>query len=54
MIQNKDSTSRVHACESLVHPALLAFAFAAYTYGRALARWNFLLHAAKQNNSEFH
>ena len=53
-------------CESCVHPALFAFAFAAYAYGCAFARAgilycmllrkimtprNFL--SLKQNNSEF-
>ena len=42
-------TSRVHACETRDHSAL--FAFAAYAYGCSFARWNFLLHAAKENNS---
>ena len=53
MIQNRESTSRVHACESCVHPALFAFAFAfsSYAYGCAFARWHFLLHAAKENNN---
>ena len=42
----------MRACESRAHPALFAFALAAYAYGRALSLWNFLLHAAKQNNSK--
>ena len=50
MIQNRESTSRVHACESRVHP-VFAFAFAAQWYGCAFACWNFLLHAAKKNNN---
>ena len=61
MIQNRESTSRVHqgefirpgvhACESRVHATLFALAFAAYAYGCAFALWNFLLHAAKKNNN---
>ena len=44
--------SRGRACESRVHPALFAFAFAAYAYGCAFARWEFfLLHAAKKNHN---
>ena len=49
MIQNRESSSPVHACESGGHSAL--FTFAAYAYGCAFARWNFLLHAAKKNNN---
>ena len=41
----------MRVCESRVHPALFAFAFASYAYGCAFARWNFLLHAAKNNNN---
>ena len=51
MIQNRESTSCVHACEPRVHLALLAFAFAAYAYGCTFARWNFLSLAAKKNNN---
>ena len=42
VIRNRESTSRVHACESRVHLALFTFAFAAFAYGCAFARWNFL------------
>ena len=51
VIQNRESTSRVHACESRVHLALFAFAFAAFAYGCPFARWNFLLHATKKTNN---
>ena len=51
MIKNRESTSRVRACESRVHPALFAFAFAVYANGCAFARLNFSLHAAKKNNN---
>ena len=51
VIQNRESTSRVHACESRVHRALFTFAFAAFAYGCAFARWNFLLHATNKNNN---
>ena len=53
MIKNRESTSRVRACESRVHPALFAFAFAfaAYANDCAFACWNFSLHAAKKNNN---
>ena len=51
MIQNRESTSRVHACESRVHLALLAFAFEAFAYGCTFACWNFLSLAAKKNNN---
>ena len=57
--------SRGRACESRVHPALFAFAFAAYAYGCAFARWEFFycmplrkiitprkFLSLKQNNSE--
>ena len=47
MIENRESTSRVRACESRVHPSLSAFAFAAYANGCAFARWKFSLRAAK-------
>ena len=30
VMQNRESTSRVHACEARVHPALFILAFAAY------------------------
>ena len=48
MIQNRESTSRVHACESRVHPALFTFA---YAYGCSFAHWNFLLRASKRINN---
>ena len=48
MIMNRESTSRVRACESRVHPALSAFAV--YANGCAFARLNFSLHANKKNN----
>ena len=43
----------MRACESRVHPALFAFAFAfaVYANGCAFARLNFSLHAAKKNNN---
>ena len=49
-LENKESTSSVHACASRVHPALFAFAFAAYAYGCAFTRSHFLLHTAKRLN----
>ena len=49
VIQNRESTSCVRACESRVHPDL--FVLASCAYGCAFARWNFLLHAAKNNNN---
>ena len=51
MIKNTESTSRVRACESRVHPVLLALAFAACANGCAVARCNFSLHAAKKNKN---
>ena len=47
-MKNTKSTSRVRACESRVHPVLLAFAFAAYANGCAVVSWNFSLRAAKK------
>ena len=47
LIQNRESTSRVHACESRVHLVLFTFALAAFAY----VRWNFLLPANKKNNN---
>ena len=49
VIKNRESTSRLLACESRVHPDL--FVLASCVYGCAFARWNFLLHAAKKNNN---
>ena len=49
MIQNRESTSRVHACESRVHPALFTFEFASYAYGCSFVY--FLLHASKEINN---
>ena len=48
--RTRDTEQRFHEpCACLWVPCSSRLAFAAYAYGRAFARWNFLLHAAKQN-----
>ena len=51
MIKNRESTSRVRACESRVHPTLFALAFTVYANECTFACWNFSFHAAKKNDN---
>ena len=54
MIQIRESSSRVRVGNSRAHPVFnqsLGGSFPSYAISVALARWNFLLHAAKKNNN---
>ena len=54
MIQIRESSSRVRVDNSRAHPVFnqsLGGSFPSYAISVALARWNFLLHAAKKNNN---
>ena len=53
MIQIRESTSRVHVCESRAHPVFnqsLVGSFSSYVISVTFACWNFSLHAAKKNS----
>ena len=54
VIQIRESTSRVRVFESRAHPVFnqsSGGSFLSYAISVALARWNFLLHAAKKNDN---
>ena len=54
MIQIRESTSRVRVSEFRAHPVFnqsSGGSFLSYAISVALARWNFLLHAAKKNDN---
>ena len=52
VIQIRESTSHVRVCESRAYPVFNhssgAYSFASHTVADAIARWNFLLPAAKK------
>ena len=54
VIQVRESTSRVHVCESRADPVFnqsSGGSFPSYAISVAFACWNFFLHAAKKNNN---